>query len=167
METRRSALTRDPRTQLRARPPQLFIFNCNGNLSLNQLRLPSLRGVPCIGACMRNVSRLLAFSAAVFAAVPLHAGSLLNYVGECVPFARAASGIQIYGDAWTWWGKAAGHYRRGELPRGGSVVGSKWIRDLADFYGLNLLLAETSATSGGLDSLLAPTGASTVSGGKM
>ena len=42
------------------------------------------------------------------------------------------------------------------VARGGSVVGSKWIRDLADFYGLNLLLAETSATSGGLDSLLAP-----------
>ncbi|RGE23260.1 aminotransferase class I/II-fold pyridoxal phosphate-dependent enzyme [Leucobacter sp. wl10] len=45
------------------------------------------------------------------------------------------------------------------VARGGSVVGSKWIKDLADFYGLNLLLAETSATSGGLDSLLAPTGA--------
>jgi len=45
------------------------------------------------------------------------------------------------------------------VARGGSVVNSKWIKDLADFYGLNLLLAETSATSGGLDSLLAPTGA--------
>jgi len=42
------------------------------------------------------------------------------------------------------------------VARGGSVVGSKWINDLAEFYGLNLLLAETSATSGGLDSLLAP-----------
>ncbi|WP_416375676.1 aminotransferase class I/II-fold pyridoxal phosphate-dependent enzyme [Neomicrococcus lactis] len=42
------------------------------------------------------------------------------------------------------------------IARGGSVVTSKWIRDLVDFYGLNLLLAETSATSGGLDSLLAP-----------
>lgn len=45
------------------------------------------------------------------------------------------------------------------VARGGSVVNSKWIKDLADFYGLNLLLAETSATSGGLDSLLAPVGA--------
>ncbi|MFV0432703.1 MAG: aminotransferase class I/II-fold pyridoxal phosphate-dependent enzyme [Leucobacter sp.] len=44
------------------------------------------------------------------------------------------------------------------IARGGSVVNSKWIKDLVDFYGLNLLLAETSATSGGLDSLLAPTG---------
>ena len=44
------------------------------------------------------------------------------------------------------------------IARGGSVVNSKWIKDFHDFYGLNLLLAETSATSGGLDSLLAPTG---------
>ncbi|MCA4135336.1 aminotransferase class I/II-fold pyridoxal phosphate-dependent enzyme [Arthrobacter sp. M4] len=44
------------------------------------------------------------------------------------------------------------------VSRGGSVVGSPWIRDMADFYGLNLLLAETSATSGGLDSLLDPHG---------
>lgn len=44
------------------------------------------------------------------------------------------------------------------VARGGSVVSSQWIKDLAEFYGLNLLLAETSATSGGLDSLLAPTG---------
>jgi arginine decarboxylase len=42
------------------------------------------------------------------------------------------------------------------VARGGSVVTSRWISDLADFYGLNLLLAETSATSGGLDSLLSP-----------
>lgn len=42
------------------------------------------------------------------------------------------------------------------IARGGSVMASRWIRDLADFYGLNLLLAETSATSGGLDSLLSP-----------
>jgi arginine decarboxylase len=39
------------------------------------------------------------------------------------------------------------------------VVNSRWITDMADFYGLNLLLAETSATSGGLDSLLDPHGA--------
>jgi surface antigen len=51
-----------------------------------------------------------------------HARSLLDYVGQCVPFARAASGIQIYGDAWTWWGQAEGRYRRGKQPRVGAVV---------------------------------------------
>lgn len=53
---------------------------------------------------------------------PARAGSLLDYVGQCVPFARAASGIQIFGDAWTWWNKAAGVYQRGETPRAGAVI---------------------------------------------
>ncbi|MFD1210564.1 aminotransferase class I/II-fold pyridoxal phosphate-dependent enzyme [Arthrobacter sp. GCM10027362] len=44
------------------------------------------------------------------------------------------------------------------VSRGGSVSSSKWIKDMEEFYGLNLLLAETSATSGGLDSLLDPHG---------
>ena len=44
------------------------------------------------------------------------------------------------------------------ISRGASVGSSPWIRDMADFYGTNLLLAETSATSGGLDSLLDPHG---------
>jgi hypothetical protein len=48
--------------------------------------------------------------------------SLLDYVGQCVPFARAASGIAIYGDAWTWWEQADGRYRRGETPRTGAVI---------------------------------------------
>lgn len=56
------------------------------------------------------------------AAAPARAGSLLDYVGQCVPFARAASGIQIYGDAWTWWGQAEGRYRRGQTPRAGAVA---------------------------------------------
>ena len=44
------------------------------------------------------------------------------------------------------------------ISRGGSVVNSRWIKDMGEFYGLNLLHAETSATSGGLDSLLDPHG---------
>jgi hypothetical protein len=47
---------------------------------------------------------------------------LLDYVGQCVPFARQASGVQIYGDAWTWWDQADGRYPRGHIPRVGSVV---------------------------------------------
>src|SRR3546814_5614904 len=42
---------------------------------------------------------------------PVDPSSLLDYVGQCVPFARAASGIQIYGDAWTWWGQAEDRYQ--------------------------------------------------------
>ncbi|WP_210035594.1 decarboxylase [Methylobacterium sp. PvR107] len=44
------------------------------------------------------------------------------------------------------------------IARGKSVFKSDWIRDLGAFYGINLFLAESSATTGGLDSLLEPTG---------
>lgn len=41
---------------------------------------------------------------------------------ECVPFARAMSGIQIFGNAWTWWEQASGRYEEGESPRVGAVL---------------------------------------------
>jgi surface antigen len=59
---------------------------------------------------------------------------LLSYLGvttptlasdirlECVPFARAEAGIELYGDAWLWWSQAAGRYERGYVPQLGSVL---------------------------------------------
>ncbi|MDH3194534.1 MAG: ornithine decarboxylase, partial [Acidimicrobiia bacterium] len=44
------------------------------------------------------------------------------------------------------------------ISRGKSITKSHWIKDMGEFYGMNIFLAETSATSGGLDSLLEPTG---------
>jgi arginine decarboxylase len=44
------------------------------------------------------------------------------------------------------------------IARGKSIFKSNWIRDMGEFYGVNLFLAESSATTGGLDSLLEPTG---------
>jgi len=44
------------------------------------------------------------------------------------------------------------------ISRGKSVTKSNWIQDMVSFYGINIFLAETSATSGGLDSLLQPHG---------
>ncbi len=44
------------------------------------------------------------------------------------------------------------------ISRGKSILNSRWIRDMGEFYGMNIFLAETSATSGGLDSLLQPQG---------
>ncbi|MEH6607976.1 MAG: ornithine decarboxylase [Halioglobus sp.] len=44
------------------------------------------------------------------------------------------------------------------ISRGMSIRRSHWIKDFSDFYGDNIFMAETSATSGGLDSLLQPTG---------
>jgi surface antigen len=36
---------------------------------------------------------------------------------QCVPYARQVSGIDITGDAWSWWDGAAGKYDRGHQPR--------------------------------------------------
>lgn len=44
------------------------------------------------------------------------------------------------------------------ISRGKSITKSHWIQDMGEFYGMNIFLAETSATSGGLDSLLEPVG---------
>ncbi len=41
---------------------------------------------------------------------------------QCVPFARANSGIALVGNAATWWNSAAGVYERGARPEVGSVL---------------------------------------------
>lgn len=41
---------------------------------------------------------------------------------QCVPYARAQSGIQITGNAHTWWRQAAGLYERGQTPERGAVM---------------------------------------------
>ncbi len=40
----------------------------------------------------------------------------------CVPYARATSGIALYGDAYTWWDEAAGRYPRSAVPETGAVL---------------------------------------------
>ena len=48
---------------------------------------------------------------------------------ECVPFARNASGVQIWGDAVTWWDQAQGKYPRSSTPAEGSVLVLKGWQD--------------------------------------
>lgn len=45
----------------------------------------------------------------------------LPYI-QCVPYARKVSGIQLFGDAHTWWDQAAGRYARGTRPKVGAVI---------------------------------------------
>lgn len=54
--------------------------------------------------------------------------------------------------------KPTGVFHAMPVSRGNSVFKSNWIDDFGEFYGRNLFLAETSSTTGGLDSLLQPTG---------
>lgn len=60
---------------------------------------------------------LLALSLATAAAAPAAAAVL-----QCVPYARAQSGIEIRGNAGTWWAQAEGRYNRGDEPRVGAVL---------------------------------------------
>jgi surface antigen len=41
---------------------------------------------------------------------------------QCVTFARSDSGVEIKGNAGTWWYQAAGVYQRGQRPESGSVL---------------------------------------------
>lgn len=41
---------------------------------------------------------------------------------QCAPYAREISGIEIHGNANTWWGQAAGRYERGNTPKVGAVL---------------------------------------------
>ncbi len=63
---------------------------------------------------------------------------------QCVPYARDVSGIQIYGDAHTWWGQAKGRYKRGDTPKVGAVMAFKPHR--------NMRLGHVAAVSRVIDS---------------
>lgn len=60
---------------------------------------------------------VLALAALGLTASPATAGVL-----QCAPFARQVSGIQLFGNANTWWGQAEGRYDRGHNPRVGAVL---------------------------------------------
>lgn len=49
-------------------------------------------------------------------------GAIADTYWQCVPFARMISGVQIFGDAWTWWKQAAGKYETGFTPKAGAVL---------------------------------------------
>lgn len=46
----------------------------------------------------------------------------LNEGLQCVPYARALSGVEIRGNADTWWGQASGRYERGSKPKVGAIM---------------------------------------------
>lgn len=62
-----------------------------------------------------------ALVAGIVALAPLSSAVADRY-WQCVPFARLVSGIQIFGDAHTWWRQATGRYATGLTPTAGSVL---------------------------------------------
>lgn len=51
-----------------------------------------------------------------------------------------------------------GQFHALPVARGASIYNSRSLKDMGEFYGRNVFMAETSSTSGGLDSLLDPHG---------
>ncbi|HEY9218616.1 MAG TPA: CHAP domain-containing protein [Phenylobacterium sp.] len=62
-----------------------------------------------------------AIAAAIVTLAPLNAAMADTY-WQCVPFARLISGVQIFGDAHTWWRQAVGKYETGFQPKAGAVL---------------------------------------------
>ena len=73
---------------------------------------------------MRQRTRTILGSLAAATVISLTptANAMADLYWQCVPFARLLSGIQIYGDARTWWGQAGGKYETGRMPRAGAVL---------------------------------------------
>ena len=73
-----------------------------------------------------RIGRILIASAAIATAtLPTAQALALNEGLQCVPYARQLSGVQIYGDAHTWWGQAQGKYATGRVPKFGAVLAFK------------------------------------------
>jgi surface antigen len=49
---------------------------------------------------------------------------------QCVGYARQISGVEIRGNAHTWWNQADGRYARGKAPREGAVMAFKSHRGM-------------------------------------
>lgn len=74
---------------------------------------------------VRKVLLALAALCAGATMAAANSGSFDGRIGtglECVPYAREMSGVQIHGNAWTWWDQARGDYEEGNRPRLGAVL---------------------------------------------
>lgn len=75
---------------------------------------------PTIKECVAlRLTKQILLPLALLAAVPAVAQ---EPYWQCAAFARQFSGIEIRGDAWTWWTLADGRYAKGNRPRVGAVL---------------------------------------------
>lgn len=77
------------------------------------------------------MQRLAALLAALFLmATPLSAQEFGGSNWQCAPFARLVSGVQLFGNAATWWAQAEDRYERGNTPKAGAVLVFKAARGM-------------------------------------
>ncbi|WP_428484134.1 CHAP domain-containing protein [Rhodopila sp.] len=95
---------------------------CSPLTSLQAQANPTQQNNASPAASTRAIGPRYAGKSQLFAYVHGKRGSTRSYAISCVPYARQVSGIEVVGDAWTWWKKAAGAYARGDRPEAGSVL---------------------------------------------
>ena len=81
-----------------------------------------------------------------------------SYTSQCWRACRLDTTTPFFENLKKYAQRPIGTFHALPIARGKSIFKSDWIRDMGEFYGINLFLAESSATTGGLDSLLEPTG---------
>jgi surface antigen len=65
---------------------------------------------------------MVGFIALLFFAMTPAAAEAKSFGWQCVPFARMISGVNLFGNAFTWWSQAIGKYDRGNAPKAGAVL---------------------------------------------
>lgn len=71
---------------------------------------------------LKRLSVLALSAALAFSAVGAQAAEKQSPYWQCVTFARSITGMNIFGDAWTWWEGATGKYDKGQAPKAGAVL---------------------------------------------
>ena len=66
--------------------------------------------------------RFLAVAVMAISALSMPAYAQASRVLQCVTYARAVSGVDLRGNAHSWWDQAEGRYARGTAPRVGAVM---------------------------------------------
>ena len=68
------------------------------------------------------IGRLTARIALTLSCILLSTAPASARFWQCAPYAREISGVNIFGNALTWWSQAAGKYDRGAAPKKGAVL---------------------------------------------
>lgn len=113
-------------------------------LPLILFALGAIASIPAAASAENSTDMAVGFEKEQRANSGSGSGSELPPYLQCVPFARELSGIQLYGDAHSWWGQAAGRYQRGNKPQVGAVMAFQPHR--------NMTLGHVAAVSRIIDS---------------
>lgn len=70
----------------------------------------------------KTTRHAVGFIALMFFAMAPAAAEAKSFGWQCVPFARMFSGVNLFGNAFTWWNQAVGKYDRGTAPKAGAVL---------------------------------------------